>query len=196
MELIPVNSHAELLEKIKDLDKAYLLLYKKGSPTSDCAYENLSKTPDIEGVKVFVADVNHVRDIHKNYGITTAPTLAEFEKGKYIKAIKGCNDPEYYKALFENNVFQASSSSDGEQKKQPRVILYTTPTCPWCNRLKQYLKSLKIKYHDIDVSKDPKAAQELVRRTGHTGVPQAEINGQMVIGFDKKKIDRLLGIKA
>ncbi len=195
MELIPVTSHSDLLEKIKDVPKAYLLLYKAGSPTSECAYQNLQKTDDVEGVKVFVADVTKVRDIHKNYGITTAPTLAEFDNGKFVKAIKGCNEPSFYKALFENNVFQAAPRN-GEEKKQPRVILYTTPSCPWCNRLKQYLKSLKIKYHDIDVSKDPKIAEELVRRTGQTGVPQAEINGKMVVGFDKPKIDKLLGIKA
>ncbi len=196
MELIHVTSHQDLLDKIKDLDKAYLLIYKAGSPTSECAYNNLKKTEQVDGVKVFAADVTKVRDIHKNYGITTAPTLLEFEKGKYLKAIKGCNEPAYYKALFENNVFQSAAPKDGQEKKQPRVILYTTPSCPWCNRLKQYLKSLKIKYHDIDVSKDPKIAEELVKRTGQTGVPQAEINGKMVVGFDKPKIDRLLGIKA
>ncbi len=194
MELIPVQSHQEFLDKIKNLKKAYLLLYKSGSPTSDCAFKNLSNTETVDGVKVFVADVNYVRDIHKNYGITTAPTLAEFDNGKFVKAIKGCNEPKYYKALFENNVFQAQQGD--QEKKQPRVILYTTPSCPWCRRLKEYLKQLKIKYHDIDVSKDPKIAEELVRRTGQTGVPQAEINGQMVVGFNKPKIDKLLGIKA
>ncbi len=196
MELIKVNSHADFLEKIKDTKKAFLLLYKSGSQTSECAYQNLVKTPQVDGIKVFAADVAQVRDIHTNYGIKTAPTLLEFENGKYIKDIKGCNDPNYYKAIFENNVFQASTKNEEEEgKKQPRIILYTTPSCPWCNRLKQYLKSLNFKYRDIDVSKDPKIAEELVRRTGQTGVPQAEINGQMVVGFDKPKIDRLLGIK-
>ncbi len=196
MELIKVNSHADFLEKLKDAKKAFLLLYKSGSQTSECAYQNLAKTPQVDGIKVFAADVAQVRDIHPNYGVKTAPTLLEFENGKYIKDIKGCNDPNYYKAIFENNVFQASTKNEEEEgKKQPRIILYTTPSCPWCNRLKHYLKSLNFKYRDIDVSKDPKIAEELVRRTGQTGVPQAEINGQMVVGFDKPKIDRLLGIK-
>ncbi len=195
MELINVISHQDFLDKIKDEKKAYLLLYKAGSSTSDCAYNNLKQTPDVDGIKVFAADVTKVRDIHKNYGITTAPTLAEFDNGKFVKAIKGCNEPNYYKALFENTVFQ-SNTEDKEGQKQPRVIIYTTPSCPWCNRLKQYLKQLKIKFHDIDVSKDPKIAEELVRRTGQTGVPQAEINGKMVVGFNKPVIDKLLGIKA
>ena len=195
MELISVNSYADLQEKLKGLKKAYLLIYKAGSQASDCAYQNLQKVSDLDGIKVFAADVSQVRDIHPQYGVKTAPTLLELEDGKYVKDIKGCHDPSYYKAYFENSLFQATGSEE-EGKKQPRIILYTTPSCPWCNRLKQYLKSLNMKYHDIDVSKDPKIAEELVRRTGQTGVPQAEINGQMVVGFDKPKIDRLLGIKA
>ncbi len=195
MEIISVNSHADLLEKIKGLKKAYLLIYKAGSQTSDCAYQNLKQVDDLDGIKVFAADVSKVRDIHPQYGIKTAPTLLEFEDGKYVKDVKGCNDPKYYRAYFENSLYQAADTQE-EGKKQPRIVLYTTPSCPWCNRLKQYLKSLNLRYHDIDVSKDPKIAEELVRRTGQTGVPQAEINGQMVVGFDKPKIDRLLGIKA
>ncbi len=195
MELISVNSYADLKEKLKGHKKAYLLIYKAGSQTSDCAYQNLQKLPGIDGVKIFAVDVSRVRDVHPQFGVKTAPTLLELEDGKYVKDIKGCNDPAYYKAYFENSLFQASDVQE-EGKKQPRIILYTTPSCPWCNRLKQYLKTLNFKYHDIDVSKDPKIAEELVRRTGQTGVPQAEINGQMVVGFDKPKIDRLLGLKA
>jgi len=194
MEFVEITSHEDLLKHIKKLSKTYLLLYKSGSQTSECAYKNLKKLDNINGIKIFVADVSKVRDIHVHYGIKTAPTLLEFENGKYIKNIKGCNQPDYYKAYFQNNLFQ--SSINKEEKKQPRIVLYTTPSCPWCNRLKQYLKSLKMKYHDIDVSKDPKIAEDLVKRTGQTGVPQAEINGQMVVGFNKEKIDRLLGIKA
>jgi glutaredoxin-like YruB-family protein len=195
MEIISVNSHADFLEKIKGLKKAYLLIYKAGSQTSDCAYQNLRKVDDLDDIKVFAADVSKVRDIHPQYGVKTAPTLLEFENSKYVKDIKGCNDPNYYKAYFENSLYQVADTQE-EGKKQPRIILYTTPSCPWCNRLKHYLKSLNLRYHDIDVSKDPKIAEDLVRRTGQTGVPQAEINGQMVVGFDKPKIDRLLGIKA
>ncbi len=194
MDIVSVNSHEELLKKIQGQKKAYLLIYKAGSKTSDCAYQNLQKVPPINGVTVLAADVSRVRDIHPRYGVKTAPTLLELEEGKFVKDIKGCNEPNYYKAYFENSLFSTESQEEG--KKQPRIVVYSTPTCPWCNRLKHYLKTLNFKYHDIDVSKDPKIAQELVRRTGQTGVPQVDINGQMVVGFDKPKIDRLLGIKS
>ncbi len=192
MELIAVNSHAELLEKLKQHDKSYLLIYKSGSEQSDCAYNNLKETQS--NAVVFTADVNKVRDIHKNYGVTTAPTLLEFEKERMVKAIKGCHAPEYYKGMFENNTFVAGNN-EGEAKKQPRVVVYSTPTCPWCNRLKQYLKMHNIKFRDIDVSKDPKIAEELVRKSGQQGVPQTEINGKIIVGFDKPKINQLLGIQ-
>ena len=193
MEIIQVSSHKELLEKLKEVKKSYVLIYKKGSQQSDCAYNNLLAIDNVEGIKIFGVDVTHVRDVHKNYNITTAPTLLEFEGTNLVKTLKGCHEPNYYKAVFENAVFVARAEEAGKPKKN--VVIYTTPTCPWCNRLKQYLRMHKIAFRDIDVSKDPKIAQELVKKSGHTGVPQAEIDGKIVVGFDKKKIDQLLGIK-
>ena len=140
-------------------------------------------------------NVAEVRDIHKNYNVSTAPTLLEFEKDKFIKSIKGCQTVDYYRNLIKNSFSVISASDDGKKKQQKRVIVYSTPSCPWCNRLKQYLRQNNIKFRDIDVSKDMKAAEEMVKKSGQQGVPQADINGQIVVGFDKKKIDKLLGIK-
>ncbi len=76
-----------------------------------------------------------------------------------------------------------------------RVIVFSTPTCPHCNNLKRYLREHKVKFKDIDVSKDQKAAQDMVRRTGQMGVPVTLINNQPIIGFDRNKINYLLNIK-
>jgi hypothetical protein len=92
-----IQSHHELTEHINDLDKAYLLLYKKGADQSDCAYENLSSSleenPD---VSAFIADTNVVRDIHANYNITSVPTLVVFEKGQFKNVVKGCHHPGFF----------------------------------------------------------------------------------------------------
>lgn len=75
-----------------------------------------------------------------------------------------------------------------------RVLVFTTPTCPWCTRVKQYLRQRNVKFREIDVSRDAAAARDLVRRTGQMGVPVVEIDGRPVVGFDKPKIDKLLGL--
>ncbi len=194
MEIKEVVSYNDLQEKLANSKKSYVLIYKSGSAQSDCAYNNIKKVPDVKDVQILGVDVNYVRDVHAHYNVKTAPTLLEFSGDKMLKALKGCHDSGYYKAIFEDAVFTVQQEKEG--KKQKNVVIYTTPSCPWCNRLKQYLKMHKIRYRDIDVSKDPRMAQELVKKSGHTGVPQAEIDGQIVVGFDKKKIDRLLEIKA
>ncbi len=76
-----------------------------------------------------------------------------------------------------------------------KVIVFSTPTCSWCRKLKSYLKENKIRFTDIDVSRDTKAAQDMMRKTGQQGVPQMWINNVPVVGFDQNKIDKLLEIK-
>ncbi len=78
---------------------------------------------------------------------------------------------------------------------QPKVIIFTTPTCSFCNAAKRYFREKKIKYRDIDVSRDRRAAMDMQRRTGSTGVPVILINNRPIVGFDKPKINRLLNIK-
>ena len=190
--MIEINSHNELIEKIKSTDKAYCLLYKKGSELSECAYNSI-KEALVDKVDVFTADVNSVRDIHAEYGITSVPTLLTFEKGEYINLTKGCNNSAFYKSLFEENIYSAKADEDG--KTQKRVIVYSTPTCTYCNQIKKYFDEKGVKYRDIDVSKDQKAAEQMVKRSGQQGVPQTDINGQIVIGFDRIKINNLLGLE-
>ncbi len=80
--------------------------------------------------------------------------------------------------------------------RQHRVIVFSTPTCPWCTRAKNYLRSQNMPFRDVDVSKDPAAARDLVRRTGQMGVPVVEIDGKPIVGFDQAEIDALLGLRA
>lgn len=81
-----------------------------------------------------------------------------------------------------------------EEKKQPRVTLFTTPSCSYCRLAKSYLRQRGIKFKDVDVSKDPAAARDMVRRSGQQGVPVIEIGGKIVVGFDRPKVDKLLNL--
>jgi len=77
----------------------------------------------------------------------------------------------------------------------PKVKIYTTPTCPFCLMAKEYLKEKGIEFEEIDVSKDENAAMEMIKKSGQMGVPVIEIDNEIVIGFDKEKIDQILNLK-
>jgi len=74
------------------------------------------------------------------------------------------------------------------------VKVYSTPTCPWCIRTKQFLKDNNIVFEDIDVGKDEKAAEEMVAKSGQMGVPVLDIEGVIIVGYDVGKIKNTLGI--
>lgn len=76
-----------------------------------------------------------------------------------------------------------------------KIKVYSTPTCPWCVKLKEWLKEKGIKFEEIDVSVNQEAAQEMIKKSGQMSVPQIEINGKMIVGFDKEKIEKALGGK-
>ncbi len=82
-----------------------------------------------------------------------------------------------------------------DKKHHPRVILFTTPTCTYCRAAKRYLRERGVRFRDVDVSRDPAAARDMVRRSGQQGVPVLDIGGRIVVGFDRPKIDRLLGLR-
>ena len=75
-----------------------------------------------------------------------------------------------------------------------KVIVYTTPTCPYCVRAKQFLKENNILFENIDVSIDEKAAEEMVEKSGQMGVPVLDIDGKIIVGFDKEQIRESLGL--
>ena len=75
-----------------------------------------------------------------------------------------------------------------------KVKIYSTPTCPYCIKTKQYLKDNNVEFENIDVSTNQAAAQEMIDKSGQMGVPVLDIEGQVIIGFDKEKINQSLGI--
>jgi glutaredoxin-like YruB-family protein len=81
-----------------------------------------------------------------------------------------------------------------ETKPQPRVIVFSTPTCSFCNMAKKYFREKGIRFKDVDVSRDPAAARDMVRRSGQQGVPVIDIGGRIVVGFDRLKIDKYLSL--
>ena len=75
------------------------------------------------------------------------------------------------------------------------VKVYSTPTCPWCTKVKEYLKGKGVTFTSVDVSQDRDAARDMVARTGQMGVPVIDIDGTFIIGFDKGALDAKLAEK-
>jgi len=81
------------------------------------------------------------------------------------------------------------------KEKKINVKVYSTTQCPWCYKLKDWLKANKIAFEDIDVGKDMKMAREMIKKSGQMGVPVTEINGEIVVGFDIARLKKLLKVK-
>ena len=72
------------------------------------------------------------------------------------------------------------------------IRVFSTPACPYCVTLKSFLKEHNIQFEDIDVSKDEKALDEMIDRSGQMGVPVIDINGEIIVGFNQNRIKQLL----
>ncbi|MFA5927304.1 MAG: glutaredoxin domain-containing protein [Patescibacteria group bacterium] len=85
----------------------------------------------------------------------------------------------------------AEEKREGDKK----VTVFSTPTCPWCVRAKEYLHENGVSFEEVDVSVNRAAAMQMVDKSGEMGVPQLWIGNEVVVGFDQEAIDRLLNIK-
>lgn len=72
------------------------------------------------------------------------------------------------------------------------VKIYTTPTCPWCKKTKEWMKEKKIKYAEYDVTENEKARKIMIEKSGQMGVPVLEIGDQIIVGYDPKALGKAL----
>lgn len=73
-----------------------------------------------------------------------------------------------------------------------KVVLFSTTSCSWCRRAKKYFKENRVSFKEVNIERDPKAAQYIVRKTGQTGVPVTKIGSKWIVGFDQPAIEREL----
>ena len=81
-----------------------------------------------------------------------------------------------------------------QSKTGPKVKVYTMPTCPWCKKTKEFLAAKGIAYEEANVLENEAAAKEMIEKSGQKGVPVIEINGEIIIGFDKASLGRALAL--
>ena len=77
----------------------------------------------------------------------------------------------------------------------PKIIIYSTPVCVYCNIAKEFFKENNIKYEEKDVAVDQDALKEAIQKSGQMGVPVIDIDGKILVGFDKIELSKLLDIK-
>jgi len=73
-----------------------------------------------------------------------------------------------------------------------KVTIYSTPTCPYCQQAKEFFKEKGVEYTEINVAEDQDKAKEMMDKSGQMGVPVIDIDGEIIIGFDKAKIEALI----
>ena len=76
------------------------------------------------------------------------------------------------------------------------VTVYSTPACPYCVMVKNFLKQNNVEFEEIDVAADRARAEEMVKKSGQRGVPVTDIGGEIVVGYDTDRLKKLLGIRA
>ena len=82
--------------------------------------------------------------------------------------------------------------SSKKPAKKSSVRLYTTTTCPWCVKTKEFFKENNVKYNEVNVGLDEKARNEMFEKSGQFGVPVTDINGTIIVGYDKEALKKAL----
>ncbi|MDZ7724179.1 MAG: thioredoxin family protein [candidate division KSB1 bacterium] len=190
--IVQIENKQELDRLVNDQDVVLLMFYTPASETSLQAKSRVVEaSAGFEEVPVALVDASAVRTLHSAYGVNSVPTVLVLKNAKPVKTVQGLQSQQHYELLFYDSPQAFGSESD---ERQHHVVVYSTPTCSWCTRLKQHLRQNRVRFQDVDVSRDQQAAQQLMERTGQTGVPQTEIDGQWIVGFDQQRIDNLLGL--
>lgn len=75
-----------------------------------------------------------------------------------------------------------------------KVLIYSTPTCVYCNMAKDFFKKKGVQFTDVNVGSDMEKRKEMIEKSGQMGVPVIDIGGDIIVGFDEPAISKLLGI--
>jgi len=165
---------------------------------SDAAQRALAElelfSKEQDGLPVYVVDVQEVPGLHKEFGVRSVPTVLSIENGKVTRSVEGVQSSRFY-AIHFSGATPSPTQAKGSAAAR-RVVVYSGPGCPACGALKTYLRRNRVAFREVDISRDPHAAERIARRSGQMAVPQTDINGRLVVGFDRGTLDRLLGIQS
>lgn len=190
------NELDQLIDSELGSNKEFILAFlAEDSQSSKVARESLvealSTHPDS---RAFTVDVRSVRNVAARYQVTAAPTVVRVNGCRILERLVGPQTPAAYAALMKPAVPVKAATNAGS--KQPPVKVYVTNGCPWCRKLENYLDRYRVTYTKVNVETDPASAHEMTKKSGQRGVPQSDIGGTMVVGFDVARISKLLQLPA
>jgi glutaredoxin-like YruB-family protein len=182
------------LEEVQRKHREFLVVFFYGdfSSASKRALAELEQFSKEDGkAPVYGIDVEKVKGVHKQFGVERVPTVVALRRGKVIQQLEGVESAGFYARILSGA--RPSQYKAGKGTAPRRVIVYSGPGCPACGSAKTYLRRLGISFREVDIARDRNAAQSLVRRSGQMAVPQIDIDGHLIVGFDRAEIDRIIG---
>jgi glutaredoxin-like YruB-family protein len=181
------------LDQVQEKNKKFFVLffYAGFSSFAKRALTELEQfSTENKEIPVYIIDIEKVKGVHKQFGVENVPTVVALNKSKVIHTIDGVQSAQFYSRIFAG-IYSLHYKS-GKKSVAHRVIVYSGPGCSACGTAKAYLRRLGVNFRDIDISRDQHAAEALVRRSGQMAVPQIDIDGHLIVGFDRAKIDQLI----
>ncbi len=97
-----------------------------------------------------------------------------------------------FHAVNQQEMIKMKNKETSEISKEVRI--YTTSTCTWCAKAKEFFKQNNVKYQEINVAENEQARNEMFEKSGQLGVPVIDIGGQVIVGFDKNALRKALKI--
>ena len=183
------NHLREAQEKHKDF--LVLAFYGGFSPAAKRALAELEEFgKENRKIPLYILDVEKVKGVHKQFGVEKVPTVIALESGKITRRIDGVQSAQFYARILSGA--QPSRRKKGGVEIHHHVVVYSGSGCPACGTAKSYLRRRGIRFREVNVAQDQRAAEKLARRSGQMAVPQIDIDGHLVVGFDQAKLDRLL----
>jgi glutaredoxin-like YruB-family protein len=182
------------LKEIQAEHKEFLIVFFYGgfSSASKRALAELEQfSKEDSNAPVYCIDVEKVKGVHQQFGVERVPTVVALRRGKVTQRLEGVESAAFYARVLAGA--SPSQFKAGKGTAPRRVIVYSGPGCPACGSAKAYLRRQGISFREVDIARDQNAAQSLVRRSGQMAVPQIDIDGHLIVGFDREKIDRIIG---
>lgn len=179
----------KLQNKYKDL--LVLAFYGSFSDAAERAREELKQFgSENRDIPLYLVDVQKLKGIHKQFSVSSVPTVVVIKDGEIRHRIEGVQNYRFYeRIIMDISAPPPEKGSDGKKKRY--VVVYSGPGCPACGSAKRYLRKNRIRFREVDISKDEQAAKRLVARSGRMAVPQIDINGELVVGFDQADLRHL-----